>query len=232
MAKINKRSFYNKKTDKQEVRFYFGNKRATEEQKRSYIKSNFADIDRSQLSKEDNAYYGRVLGGKKRAEEAVRIDGKFIYLEFIKKNNFERLAHAKGYKNDKELLEKEPALYKRAKETYNSEFGLEYSYNSETIIPAIETFVGDIFLRAGEREGSEISKLRALEKIDHIDKQLKRKFGCFLVIYYVKYIKSSLLKVWIPTDYFIGQCDGDAEEFENNFQASHEVQLLFSEKIK
>lgn len=219
MAKINKRIFYNKQTDKTEIRFYFGTKKATEEQRREYIKNNFNDVDRSQLSKEDSAYYGRVLGGKNRASEAARIDGKYIYKQFVRKNKIDHLAHLRGFKNAKELFEKDKNYYEQAKKLYYAKNGLEYTYNSDGILNALSAFTGKIFIN-----GKAVTILKAIEKTDKADKEIKRKYGNFLNIFTVRYKKGGAeLHLRLPSSKQIKDVGDTIEEFEEEFGEDIEI---------
>jgi len=101
------------------IRIYEGRKRATEEQEKEFVKMNYNIIDVSTLeTPELRQYAGRVIGGKKRSQNALTSKGKFIKKDLqdriIKKSgvNVEALVKAKNVSGVRELFEKEPELKK------------------------------------------------------------------------------------------------------------------------
>ena len=175
------RDYYNKKTDAVEVHFFNGRKKATEQEKRIFLKSNFENINPDALSKDDRAYYGRIAGGKSRSQQAVRIDGKFVNNEFIDRGGYTRIAIAKGYDNARQLFEHDKPTYYAAKKIFLSKNGLSYKYHSENVIQQIDRYKGKIFIN-----GKEYSKIKAIEKIDNTDKAIKRNYESFFNEYWVR----------------------------------------------
>lgn len=206
-----------------EIRFYNKGRIASDVEIKNYIKSDFAKINKSDLPAEYQGYYGKVQGGKNRASKAPRIEGKYIYSEFSKKLKLDTLAEIRGFKNAKDLLDNDKNFAASLKNLYYGK-GLEYSYNSDNIITAINKFHGKIIIN-----GKEYNKHKAIEKIDKVDKSIKRKFENFLNIFHVKYTKGgAIINMSLPTNIELHAMDSDNIE-DVDIEG---VDLIFSGKKK
>lgn len=231
--KLIRREVYNKKTDSTELRFYDGRKRATDKQVKEEIKANWQHLSKDHLSKEDAAYLGRVKGGHKRQQQAVRIDGKYVAKAFIDNPDnpiqWEAIAQQQGYNNVQQLFNNDKELYEKAREDYYSPNGLSFQYTSDTIQNYVDTFSGKIVIN-----GKPVTKLKALVTIDNIDKAIKRKFGSFFNEYNVSYKHGyTELHIELPNKAQIAEAESpeDLEEhgvevgYEQTDEAMYERQL-------
>lgn len=199
------REVYNKKLDKIEVVFYNGKKRATDAETKQYIRENFDKINRDALTSEYNAYYGRVLGGKNRSKNAVRIEGQMVSKRFEEEEGLKEVAKKRGFKSVKELFKKDKEYYDAVKNIY-SNTGLPYAFFSENIFSEINKHNGKIFIN-----GKEYDKGTAIEKVDKIDKKIFKEYNVYPIKYNVTYKKGSQLHISLPTENFINT--HDLEEF-------------------
>lgn len=217
-SELRRADWYNKATDKTEVRFYDGRKRATENQVKQYIKQNYNKLNQDKLSKDDAAYLGRVKGGHNRQRQAIRIDGKYVNKAFFDNPNnpiqWQKLAEQKGYKSVQELFNNDHDLYEKARNNYNSDNGLPYIYYSENILHYMDTFGGKFFINENpgnyekNNNPAQMTKIKAMAKIDFTDKHLKRQFGAFTNQYDVSYRRGyTALHLNIPFEYTIEEYD-------------------------
>jgi len=172
---------YNPVTDKTEVRI---NKNASEKEVRQFIKENYKKLSKDQLPAKYAGYYGKVEGGKKRAEQAARIDGKFVSKTFIDNGNFEKVAHALGYKNPKELFEKDKDIYNAAKDLRDSPHGILIKYSFDEVKKKIDTYGGKVFIN-----GEEYTRIKAIKRLDDFDKMLKRTKEVYNIDFWASYRK-------------------------------------------
>lgn len=190
-----------------EIRYYNGKRLASEAEIKQYIKSEFDSIKKSDLPDAFKGYYGKVAGGKKRAETGARIEGKYIYKEFERKIKLNELAEIRGYKSGKELLEKDKEFAQSLSKIY-SQTGLEYSYNSDNVLKKVQSFNGKIKIN-----GVEYSAKKAAEMIDKTDKKIKRAFGNFINVYNVKYKKGgAIMEFNLPSDKDIKNAENEEIE--------------------
>jgi len=202
MAKIKGRQFYDKKTDTIKEKLYVGRRLATDSEVKEYIKSNFDKVNPELLTPEYRAYYGKVKGGRSRSAQSIRIDGKFVSETFEKQLSvtgrgvdFDGLAERLGYSNKKELLMNEPRIYEAAKQLYYGD-GLSYTYNSENVFNEIDKYGGKIFIN-----NRAYTKLKAIERLDYLDKLLKRNYGNYITEFDVVFKKGGgEIHFTIPTE--------------------------------
>jgi len=214
---------FNKEADRAEVVYYDGRRKASPEQVRTFIKSNYNNLDASQLNKEDRSYYNKIKAGKARSANAVRIEGRYLQNDFKKKENFKGLAEARGFRTIDELFKNDPVLFEAAKKLY-TKTGLPNAYDSNHIQDKIQSFTGKILLN-----GKKVSNLEAIGKVEEIDKYLKRKFKAYNVIYTIRYTRGGReLQIKIPTKKDIRESNS-IEELENGRnEIAEDIDIIIS----
>lgn len=206
---------------KSKGQFFIGKKKASEEQRREYIRDNFSKINPDKLAKDDRAYYGRVKGGKNRQKAAPRIEGKFISEKFIQEHGLNEIAKSRGYRNAKTLLKNDPELYETIKNIYSNE-GQPHVLYSGDVFSFIDSFNGKIFIN-----NEEVAKVKCIEKTDFIDKYCVREFDAFMVQYNVLIKKGNELHFDYPEN--IREYGDDVTRF---IEENDGVEPLFSDKAK
>ena len=189
--KFRQKSYYNKKTDKLETRFYVGRKRATEEQKRQAIRQNFSRLIVDQLSPEDRKYYGSIKGGKSRQANSLKIDNKFVSNEFVKVNKYRELASLRGFETVQQLFDADPDVLESARQNLISDTGIKIEYHGDEALARIDDFQGKTikFINIITGEVITMDKLHALEYFDLIQKSLTRRYESYLNTFKVVYPK-------------------------------------------
>jgi len=222
--KIQTGQVYDRANDVMQTRIYALHngkwKRATDKEKKNFLKSELdkeeskRKIDFNELPKEDRNYIKKVQVGRKTAKQKIRIDGKFVNHELFENPNSPILFHDIARKEGKtipQLFESNPALYEVAKAYAKSKDGMPMQYHSWNITNRLDTFGGKIFIN-----GKETTKLKALFKVDNVDKKIIRKFKNHVNEYYASYRNGfTELHITIPTESEINEAQGpeDLEEF-------------------
>lgn len=194
MQNLNRRSFYNKKTDKEEVRFYTGRRKATKAELKAAMRADMDQFNPDYLRPEDRQLLGRIRGGLSRAEKAVRIDGHFVSPLFLKERRFDEQATIKGYATTKSLFEHEPEVYENAKRQYYSKDGIKVGEVSTVdLIKRIDTFKGDVFINE-----IQTPKMSAIFRVQNFFSWAVREMNAYLVLYDIIYRQGSHLHFNIP----------------------------------
>jgi len=214
---VKTQSVYNKQIDDLQTKFYtLKNSRwhkATDKERKDFLRSNESKLDYRELSKEDKAFIARSKAGRERAKTAIRFDGKYVNNDFFENPNnpimFGEIARQKGYKSVKELFDNDRKLYEKAKAMYYDPDGLPMEYHSDIIVNRLDTFGGKIFIN-----GKETEKKSAIFQVDEVDKTIKRKFGNFINEFTVTYKKGyTEMHIDLPDVDFIDEIS-DAEDLE------------------
>jgi hypothetical protein len=195
---LNRREVFNPKTDKVEIRFYNGRKKATQDEIRAEIKANAEKIDPNQLGKEERSYLQKVLAGKARAAKGVKIDGKYVNPLFLDESpvDFRKMAQDEGFKSPEELLRKSKVAQQIAKQIYENPEGLKSEINGFDLIGDIDNWGGRIFIN-----GKEVSKKQAIQQTDSINSLMLQRFEGFTNKFNIEYRKGfTELHITLPTE--------------------------------
>jgi hypothetical protein len=213
MAKeLNRRSFYNKKTDKEEVRFYSGRRKATKEELKAAMRADLDQFNPDYLTAQDRQLLGRIKGGLTRSSQAVRIQGEFVSKRFLKERKFDDMAKAKGYNTTKSMFDHEPQIFENANRQYQSKDGLKVGeVTNQELVKLIDTFSGRIFV-----SGEEKDKMSAIFEVQNFFSYCVREMEAYLVQFDVTYRKGNQMHFSIPS-YDEGKPE-DAEKSINEWE--------------
>ena len=198
---------HTKKLKNGTLQFYTGNRKATPQEKKAYLRQNIDSkvnlFNPETLNKEDRALYGRIKGGVNRAAKAATFHGKFLPDNITEKAlkdlkiDFKNILREKGYDtNEIGKLFKDLPNLKNAFDNLISR-GLEKWCNENTIEDTINDFSGKIVVN-----GKEVSKTSAINKVNRLINRLHRN----LPLYYpgieiqVFNVNLSELRLNIPSD--------------------------------
>ena len=186
------------------LQFYTGNRKATKEEIKSFIKTNYEITPKEKLSKEYSQYLGRVKGGHSRQKQAIRDDsGTFLTKDAqnalilaLKRDmgiNVPKIMEGSNIDSYDDIKKKNPKLaedIERIKTT-----GAERSHNKGTAAKKIMEFTGKVFIN-----GKEVSKETAARRINSTFSKLKRQFGNIDASVKFRYKGTKELRINLPTD--------------------------------
>lgn len=209
------------------LQFFTGRKKATKEEVKQFIKTNYEIIPKSKLSKEDAAYLGRVSGGHNRQKAALRSDsGTFIPQDLQKQLikqmgvDIEKIREGKGFESYDQLFQGNDRLAKDFKRIQST--GIERSHNKTTAAKKVKEFTGKIFIN-----GKEVTNENAARRVNSTMNKIKRHFGNIDASVKFRYKGTKELRINLPTDSQIGAFD-DPREFLENYDDGDDWEIYGS----